>query len=96
MSDDYKDVFIAIDQPGQFINELNIDFVFAKRAKAVEDQHRRPEGRTPVVRERVCKSKLWNRRWDAQGAGVECKTERKLEVKVYLISMDRSLQRNYC
>ena len=82
MSDDYKDVFIAIDQPGQFINELNIDFVFAKRAKA--------------VRERVCKSKLWNRRSDAQGAGVECKTERKLEVKVYLISMDRSLQRNYC
>ena len=37
--DDHKDVFIAIDQPGQSLNELNTGIAFAKRTKA-EDQRR--------------------------------------------------------
>mgnify|MGYP006313427961 FL=1 len=39
-----------------------------------------PNQRPTIVRVGLCKSKGWNGRWDAQGAGagVECKTERKL------------------
>mgnify|MGYP003396577529 FL=1 len=41
----------------------------------------RAEGSTSVVGDGVCKAKGWNGRWDVQGAGVECKIERKLVVK---------------
>ena len=75
------------DMPSVIFLEYYISIKYAVNSRGIREgmtereeecSTERAERSTSVVREGVCKSKGWNGRWDAQGAGVECKTERKL------------------